>query len=165
MIDTLPSGLVQVTNPAEGMCDSAAAWCVAEELRIGTVEGDGPDLFSAIQAVEFDPHGRIGVLEGQAQEIRVFDRHGQHVRTIGAKGQGPGEFSEPIGMGWSASRSLWIPDPGNTRISVFDTASRFVTSHLMLGGFVVLPWRGGFDTAPSSTTWSRISAGSAAPAC
>jgi len=146
-MDTLPSGLVRVTNPAEGVWDSTRAWRVVEELRIGTVEGDGPDLFGEIQALEVDPQGRIWVLEGQSQELRVFDSEGRHVRTIGRNGGGPGEFSQPIGMGWSRNGELWVPDPQNNRVSVIDTAGTFVGSHRMIGGFVIIPWPGGFDTA------------------
>jgi 6-bladed beta-propeller len=144
-IDTLPSGLVQVTNPAQGAWDSTTAWRVVEELRIGTLEGEGPDLFGEVQAVEIDPKGRIWVLEGQSQELRVFDRDGRHVRTIGRKGGGPGEFAQPIGLTWSPAGDLWIPDPQNNRISVVDTGGNFTRSHRMLGGWVIMPWPGGFD--------------------
>lgn len=145
-IDTLPSGTVVVTNPATGLWDSTTAWRVAEELRIGTLEGAGPDLFGRVTALEFDAAGRIYVLEGQAQELRVFDRTGRHVRTIGRKGGGPGEFASPIGLAWGPAGDLWIPDPQNTRISVMDTAGSLLRSHHMAGGWVMNPWPGGFDT-------------------
>jgi len=145
-IDTLPSGTVVVTNPAAGLWDSSTAWRVVEEGRIGTLEGDGPDLFGEVSALEVDAEGRIYVLEGQALELRVFDRAGRHVRTIGRKGGGPGEFASPIGMAWGPGGHLWIPDPQNTRISVLDTAGNLVRSHRMAGGWVINPWPGGFDT-------------------
>lgn len=145
-IDTLPSGIVVVTNPATGVWDSASAWRVIEELRIGTLDGLGPDLFGQINALEVDAAGRIYVIEGQAQELRVFDADGRHVRTIGRKGGGPEEFNQPIGMAWAPDGTLWVVDPQNNRISVIDTAGTFVTSHYALGGFVYMPWPGGFDT-------------------
>jgi hypothetical protein len=146
-MDTLPSGRVVVTNPSQDAWDSSTAWRVVEELRIGTLEGEGPDLFGEVQAVEVDPQERIWVLEGQAQELRVFDRDGRHVRTIGRKGGGPGEFAQPIGMAWSGAGQLWVPDPNNNRISIIDTAGTFVGSRQMIGGFIWTPWPGGFDTA------------------
>jgi hypothetical protein len=138
--------MVIVTNPAVGLWDSTTAWRVVEELRIGTLEGDGPDLFGEVSALEVDAEGRLYVLEGQALELRVFDRAGRHVRTIGRKGGGPGEFASPIGLAWGPAGDLWIPDPQNTRISVVDTAGNFVRSHRMAGGWVMNPWPGGFDT-------------------
>jgi len=146
-VDTLPSGTIVVTNPATGVWDSATAWRVVEELRIGTVEEIGPALLGQVTALEVDAAGRIYVLEGQAQELRVFDRAGRYVRTIGRKGGGPGEFNQAIGMAWSPAGHLWVLDPQNNRISVIDTAGTFVTSHHALGGFVFMPWPGGFDTA------------------
>jgi hypothetical protein len=144
-VDTLPNGLVQVTNPAEGVWDPGTAWQVVEQVRIGTMEGTGPDLFGQVRAVEVDREGRLWVLEAQAMEVRVFDGDGRHVRTIGRKGGGPGEFAEPIGLAWSPAGELWIPDPRNNRITILDTAGAFVRSHRMIGGFVVMPWPGGFD--------------------
>jgi hypothetical protein len=153
-IDTLPSGTVVVTNPATGIWDSSTAWRVVEELRIGTMDGTGPELFGQINAVEMDRAGRIYVLEGQAQEIRVFDRDGTFIRTIGRKGGGPGEFNQPIGMAWSPAGELWVIDPQNNRISVIDTAGTFVTSHPAIGGWVYMPWPGGFDTAGAFYTYA-----------
>jgi sugar lactone lactonase YvrE len=144
-IDTLPAGTIVVTNPAVGVWDSASTWQVVEELRIGTLDGTGPDLFGAVSAIEIDAQGRLYVLEGQSQELRVFGRDGRHVRTIGRKGGGPGEFAQPIGLAWSPRGDLWIPDPQNTRISIVDTAGNFVRSHHMAGGWVMNPWPGGFD--------------------
>ncbi|MDH4043285.1 MAG: 6-bladed beta-propeller [Gemmatimonadota bacterium] len=139
--------MIVVTNPATGVWDSASAWRVVEELRIGTLDGLGPDLFGQINALEVDPAGQIYVIEGQAQELRVFDADGRHVRTIGRKGGGPEEFNQPIGLAWAPDGTLWVVDPENNRISVIDTAGAFVTSHHALGGFVYMPWPGGFDTA------------------
>jgi len=145
-IDTLPSGTIVVTNPATGIWDSASAWRVVEELRIGTLEGTGPDLFGEVNALEVDQAGRIYVLEGQAKELRLFDRNGDHVRTVGRQGGGPGEFNSPIGLGWGPDGNLWVIDPQNNRISVIDTGGTFVGSHYTLGGFIISPWPGGFDT-------------------
>jgi hypothetical protein len=146
-MDTLPNGMVQVTNPAEGVWDSSTAWRVVEELRIGSIDEVGPALLGDVQAVELDPLGRIWILEGQSQELRVFDRDGRHLRTIGRKGGGPGEFAQPLGMAWSATGQLWVPDPENNRISIIDTSGAFVGSRRMIGGFMWFPWPGRFDTA------------------
>ena len=93
-IDTTAGGTIVVSNPAQGLWDSASAWRVVEELRIGTAEGSGPDLFGNVGAIEVDGLGRLWVAETQAQELRVFDREGGHVRTVGRKGGGPGEFRQ-----------------------------------------------------------------------
>lgn len=146
-LDTLPGGLVRISNPEVGLWDAETQWHVVEEVRLGAMDGEGPEVFGQITDLAVDGDGRIYVFEGQAQELRVFDRAGQHVRTIGRKGGGPGEFAQVIGMDWSPEGNLWLIDPRNNRISVLDTAGTFLTSHTALGGIVVMPWPGGFDTA------------------
>ena len=145
-IDTLPSGAVTVTNPATGMWDEGGApWSVELVTRIGSLDEEGPAMLGNVAVIEVDGEGRVWILESQAQELRVFDRDGNHVRTIGRKGQGPGEFNQVNGMAWAPDGHLWVVDPSNNRISVIDTAGSFVESHPTAGGFVIFPWRGGFD--------------------
>jgi sugar lactone lactonase YvrE len=143
--DTLESGTILVSNPAVGMWDEVTAWRVVEEVRIGALSGGGPDMFGMVQVLEVDPTGRLWVFEGQAQELRVFNRDGTFVRTIGREGGGPGEFARVIGMAWSPSGDLWMVDPANARISVVDTSGAYVGSHGAIGGLRFMPWPGGVD--------------------
>jgi hypothetical protein len=148
-VDTLPNGTIEVHNPSYGIWDSTTAWHVVEELRIGTLEGSGPDLFGNISTFEVDESGNIYVFESQAQELRVFNASGQYIRTIGREGGGPGEFRQGIGLAWAPDGLLWVVDPGNSRISAFDTTGAYVTMKRILGGYVMMPWPGRFDRAGS----------------
>lgn len=144
-VDTLGSGRVVIRSPEAGAWDSTSAWTIAEELRIGTVDGTGPELFGAVSGIEVDAGGRIWVVERNAKEVRVFASDGTHVRTIGRLGSGPGEFRDPIGIALNRAGEAWIVDPGNARYAVFDSAGSYVTAHQrQIGGYTV-PWRGGFD--------------------
>lgn len=144
-VDTLASGQVVVRNPAEGLWRLGEEWRVVEELRIGSMEGNGPDLFGQINSLAVDPMGRIWVLDGQAQEIRVFDTDGEYVRTIGRKGGGPGEFAQAVHVGMAHGGNVWVADPQNNRVSVFDTSGTYVEGKEMKGGFIIQPWPGRFD--------------------
>ena len=59
---------------------------------------EGPDLFGAIYSFDVDAWGRIFVLDDQAQEVRIFDPDGTFVRTVGKKGEGPGEFTSAVSV-------------------------------------------------------------------
>ena len=144
-IDTLPSGQIVVTNPDQPMWPASGGWHLVEDLRIGTVERTGPDLFGRIRSLAVDAAGRIYVLEAQAQEIRVFNPDGTYLRTIGRKGGGPGEFSQALLAEFGPDGNLWVVDPENNRLSVFDTAGTYLTGHQTPGGFTIVPWPGGFD--------------------
>ena len=45
-------------------------WHVVEELRIGSVDGEGAATFGRIAALEVSSDGRLFVLEDQANELR-----------------------------------------------------------------------------------------------
>jgi len=144
-VDTLPSGHIVVKNPDAPLWRPGEEWRVVEELRIGRADGNGPDLFGRISSLAVDPGGRIWVLEGQAQELRVFGPDGQYIRTVGRKGGGPGEFAQAVQVELGPDGNIWVMDPSNNRHSVFDTAGTYLEGKRALGGFVILPWPGGFD--------------------
>jgi len=144
-VDTLATGQVVVRNPRAPLWPEGHEWSLAEELRVGTVAGEGPELFGRITSLAVDPAGRIYVLEAQAQEIRVFGPDGAHVRTIGREGGGPGEFARALRIELGPDGNLWVADPQNNRVSVFDTAGTYLRAHSMAGGFTIIPWPGRFD--------------------
>ena len=144
-MDTLPSGQVVVHNPADPVWAEDDGWRVVEELRIGRVEGDGPDVFGRIGSMEVDASGRVWLFDSQAQELRVFSPAGQHIRTIGRRGGAPGEFAQAVRVERGPDGRMWVMDPQNNRISIFDTAGTYVDGKPALGGFIIMPWPGGFD--------------------
>lgn len=155
-IDTLPNGIVAVHNEGVGIWDSTTAWRIVEDLRIGSSDGEGPTSFSNIADIAVDALGRMYVLERDAQQVRVFDSAGTHVRTVGRKGHGPGEFDQAIGMRWDPRGRLWVVDQGNVRYTVVDTAGHVVTTRRRpVSGFFTWRWDGGLDTAGRVHEWYR----------
>jgi hypothetical protein len=144
-IDTLATGVIVTSNPEAGIWGDGAGWRLVVELRIGSAFEDGPSMFGNVAAIEADDQGRIYVADAQAQEIRVFGPDGAHLHTFGRKGGGPGEFEQIGGMGWGPDGHLWVMDVRNSRFAVFDRAGRHVADHRRPGGFIMLPWPGGFD--------------------
>ena len=68
-VGPLPSGALAVRNPEQGVWDSAATWRIREELRIGSADADGPEMFGDVADVAVDSTGRLWVLDSQAQEV------------------------------------------------------------------------------------------------
>ena len=125
-VDTLPSGTVIVRNPSQGVWDEATQWELVEDLRLGSMDAVGPELFGSIGDFEVDDEGRIYILDRTAFEVRVFDREGVYLRSIGRQGEGPGEFKQPQGLEIDDLGRLWVVDSGNQRYSVFDTTGALV---------------------------------------
>lgn len=74
-------------------------WTAAQTLKLSatpTLEFGGkagdPQKFKSIRGAFYLSDGRIVVGERLAVELRVFDSTGKFLRTIGKKGEGPGEF-------------------------------------------------------------------------
>lgn len=87
---------IVVHNTGEPLWAPGEEWQVVEELRFGSAMSEGPDLFGAIYSFDVDAWGRIFVLDDQAQEVRIFDSDGTFVRTVGKKGEGPGNSPRPF---------------------------------------------------------------------
>jgi hypothetical protein len=145
VIDTLDSGVISVHNVVDGVSTPAEAWSAREISRIGSVSGDGADVFGAVGALTVDAFGRIWVYDRQAKDIRVFNKDGAHVRTVGRAGAGPGEFNEVVGLLWSPEGNLWTVDQRAARVSVFDSAGTFLTSRPLDGTSFYYRWPGIID--------------------
>ena len=138
--NTLPAGTVQVSNipPAH----VSPTWTLVEELRVGSIEGVGPDAFSYLKGLVALDGGGFAVLETQAQELRVFGPDGTHVATHGRQGQGPGEFRDANGLMLGPNGGLWVPDARNGRVSVFDPVDGFIESFPFGDGNFGWVWNG-----------------------
>jgi hypothetical protein len=122
-------------------------WTIEPELRIGAVEGDGPDNFGSIKGIAVDDQDRIAVLDAQAQEIRIFAPDGKHLRTFGRKGAGPGELADANGLLIGNDGLLRVNDPSNSRLSFFHPDTGFAGStplNVQSFGWV---WSAVLDTA------------------
>ncbi len=97
------------------MSAQTAELFLVEELRLGRIEGSGPDVFADVHDLTVDPDGRIYVADVGWKEVRLFDRDGRFVRRLAPEGEGPGE-RRYLNIGttrvtWDAHRDrLWIDD-------------------------------------------------------
>jgi len=89
-------GVRIVESPAH-VLETPLPWVVGTvpDLQLGYVEGDRPFQFQDIRGIATLPDGGLLVVDGGSQELRWFGASGEHVRTTGGPGQGPGQFSIP----------------------------------------------------------------------
>lgn len=146
-IDTLANGAVRTSNRGTGMWADGERWRLVEELRIGSMDGHGPDVFGDLHSLSLavDPDGRMLVLDGQVNEIRVFDPSGEHVGSFGRAGAGPGEVRSASIAGWGQDGNLWIVDAGNGRYSAFTASGEFVETRRRQVSYSMTPWPGTID--------------------
>ncbi len=89
-------GVTVVINPGEPIYGEEEFW-LEKELTIGKGEEDA-EPFLLISYLAVDDEENIYVSDTRACHIRVFDKNGNPVRTIGRKGEGPGELTFPAAI-------------------------------------------------------------------
>ena len=70
--------------------------------------------------------GRLFVADTAAHCVRVFDRQGQLVTTVGRRGTDSGEFNFPTLLWRDRDGRLYVTDSMNFRVQMFDQTGRFV---------------------------------------
>jgi hypothetical protein len=130
-------------------------------VEMGALEGDEAYQFDQVRGISRLSDGRIVVANGGTHELRYFDPTGRHLRSVGRKGEGPGEFQ---GLGvlvtWSGD-SVAVYDWNLRRVSVFDSSGDFARSVTLqypasvpfpVGRFADGAWlaQPGFTFAPGS---------------
>ena len=68
---------------------------VTEDVfTVGSVSGDDWEIFGSVQSVHFDDQANLHIFDDQAQRILVVGPDGSPIRTVGGRGEGPGEFND-----------------------------------------------------------------------
>lgn len=86
------------------------------ELRLQ----DDPDAPLGMPIALTRWRGHFVVVDQMLGNVKVFDGAGRLVRTIGRRGEGPGELGSPIDAAELEDGSLAVLDYGNGRVSIFD---------------------------------------------
>lgn len=89
-------------------------------LSLGGSEAEGPAQFFRIRDIHVDPRGRLWVADGESAEIRIFLPTGTHLRTVGGRGEGPGEFQRIHLLGSFRGDSVAAWDDGLSRLTILD---------------------------------------------
>jgi hypothetical protein len=126
------AGITIVDNQAPPR-GARLSWQISEApvLSIGTLEGeDAYQLFRVTDATRLQD-GRIAVVNGGSQELRIFDAAGVHVASWGREGEGPGEFTGLSRVERWTGDSVLASDFRQDRISVFDAGGTLGRTFLL----------------------------------
>jgi DNA-binding beta-propeller fold protein YncE len=89
--------------------------------------GQGVDEFSGPADVAVAANGDIFVADGHgSNRILKFTAQGRFIKAWGGKGSGPGEFSIAHCVVFDSRGRLFVCDPLNHRIQIFDQDGRFL---------------------------------------
>ena len=95
-------------------------------LEVGNVEGASGSELYLVQGATRTSDGRIVVIDGSSQSLRIFGPDGKYVRTTGRRGSGPGEFGYITSI-WSApGDTILVWDQRQQRLTRFDQEGNLV---------------------------------------
>lgn len=118
------NGVKVIKNPKDPLYGEIS-FELEEDLSIGNEE-DENYMFYEIQDLEIDSQGNILVMDFKNFRIQKFDAKGHFLKTIGRKGQGPGEF-ERLGQIFLDSKdNLYVNEM--FKMQIFSNKGEFVRS-------------------------------------
>jgi len=121
------AGVQIVSNPASVAGDSG---CVAVDsvpsVTIGGADAEGPYDLVQVGGVLRLADGEVVALNASTSELRFFDPSGRHLRSVGRKGSGPGEFQNPSALLWYGADTLMVRDFATGRITLLGADGRLL---------------------------------------
>jgi hypothetical protein len=127
---TEKDGVVIVKNPKDPLYENAEVQ-IARDLKIGQPSGQPEYLFSQITSLEVDAEGNIYAADSKENHIRVFDKKGVYLRTVGRPGQGPGEFTTPRHVHVNPAGEIMATDEASRSVKVFSPDGSYLRQHLL----------------------------------
>jgi len=97
----------------------------------GEHEENENNIFYEPMDVAIDNENRIYILE--ESKIKVFDNSGQYLRTMGRKGDGPGDLYGALCLEIDKQGNLVIADAGNQRTQILSSEGKFIGSFPLSG--------------------------------
>ena len=70
--------------------------------------------------------GRIHVVDGVNNRIKIFNPAGKFISAFGGKGSADGQFRQPLGIDIDGANRIYIADSGNHRIQIFEPGGKFL---------------------------------------
>ncbi len=134
------SGPETVVADGAGGCWVADTWHMEgpQQLRSRLVHfGPAGQILSQIagapESAFFGPRGlalgaggELVVTDTGNHHLKLFDRGGQYLRTIGQPGRGALQFTEPVGLAVGRDGLVYVADTGNRRIQCLNLTGQFM---------------------------------------
>jgi hypothetical protein len=123
--DTPRHGEARITANAEPAWPAGQGWKLDTTplVVIGEVEGAEAYQLDGVVAALRQPDGTIVIGDRGSAQIRYYTPRGQHLRSVGGKGGGPGQFRV---LDWIGERgdSMLAWDPIAARLTMFGPGGR-----------------------------------------
>ena len=151
---------VRIVHSHPANSDATCTIRAEPAVVIGDDETDENQWFSRLGDVARMSDGSIVAVDRGANQIRVYDPEGRHLRTMGRQGEGPGEFENgPFQMWIADGDTIWAGDYFPWRYNLFTAEGEFVRGIDLTPQFINSSSGGGVlgngYSVNSSESWSR----------
>jgi len=121
------NGVEIISNPKKpkSLKDVPSKLVLKEEYAVGDSE-NLDEMISEVAFLTVDDDNNIFALDMKEMNIKVYGPLGNYIRTIGKKGQGPGELNIPAGILITPDKQLLVLDVLNRRMAFFTLDGEFV---------------------------------------
>ena len=72
-------------------------------------------------------NGRVYVMDGVNNKVKVFNLKGAPLFSFGGTGKGNGKFNFPLGIGVDKSDLVYVADSGNHRVQIFSPDGAYIS--------------------------------------
>lgn len=98
------------------------------------IDSAGNDTLSLPTDVAVGSDGRIYVVDGGHHRLAIYDKNGRFLKTVGRRGNRPGQFNGPLGIGTDRQGQVYVADKNNARLQVFDQDGRYLNGFRLTDG-------------------------------
>ena len=128
----IPEDIAAMENVALFSGDVAPAYEI--ELNRVAEFGDTDEIFIRnISGIAVDDDGRLFMADSQEAKIHVYNKNGEYLKSMGRRGEGPGEFTATFNPRLQNDK-LYVLDTQQQRVSVFDALNYQFIRNIPLGG-------------------------------
>jgi hypothetical protein len=125
------NGIKVVKNPKDPLYGEIKLE-LQEDLSIGGNEKEENYYFPKGVFIAVDDQGNIFAADMGNFRIQKYDKAGKYLRSIGRKGQGPGEFQYPSMICFDNEGNLWVSDLPTRGLKVFSPDGSYKKSVLLM---------------------------------
>lgn len=109
---------ITTSDAADRASGTVCPLAEAPDTRV-TSPASGEWTLFRIEDLDRMEDGRLVVLNRGSQELLVFGRDGEFLQSIGRRGEGPGEFMDPVELDFVGADSIVVWDWGLGRLALF----------------------------------------------
>jgi hypothetical protein len=133
-VTAMKDGVKTITNP-EYPRDGRFFAKLTAEMSCGEEAKPEMAMLNKPLDLKVDDQGRVYVMDWGDVHIKVYDSQGRFLRTIGRKGQGPGELDTPFHFGLLKSGKVCVLDGRQRRVTFLTNEGEYISSFRFEGFF------------------------------